>query len=164
MEISIRCHDGIMATGMCTGVEITAHNVALAPAPARYMLPSSADRRSTTICCNSVTASVGRSLNPCDSVNSYKRAFAGSKIRTTSIQTSSQHQQFNHDPAAIFFYSNYRTTTMKLTLATVSILFLSLTSALPAEDFAGLEERAEPSNAPIDVCYPSANLKRSHAD
>jgi hypothetical protein len=41
---------------------------------------------------------------------------------------------------------------------------LSLTSALPAEDFAGLEERAEPSNAPIDVCYPSANLKRSHAD
>ncbi|OGE49576.1 hypothetical protein PENARI_c020G06992 [Penicillium arizonense] len=46
---------------------------------------------------------------------------------------------------------------MKLTLATISILFLSLTSALPAEDFADLEERAEPSNAPIDWDGPNAS-------
>lgn len=53
---------------------------------------------------------------------------------------------------------------MKFTLATASILFLSLTSAFPAEDFAALKERAEPSNAPIDVRHPLANSKYSHAD
>ncbi|KAJ5194501.1 uncharacterized protein N7498_007939 [Penicillium cinerascens] len=44
---------------------------------------------------------------------------------------------------------------MKFTLGTASILFLSLTSAVPAEDFANLEEREEPSNAPIDWDGPN---------
>lgn len=112
----------------------------------------------------SVTTGVRLSLSLCDFVNSYKRAFAGPKIRTTSTQTSSQYQQFNYDPPAIFFYSNPPTATMKFTLATASILFLSLTSAFPAEDFTALKERTEPSNAPIDVLYPLANSKPFHAD
>ena len=51
---------------------------------------------------------------------------------------------------------------MKFTLTAVSILFLGLASALPAEDFADLEERAEPSNAPIDVNNPSAAMSFAH--
>jgi hypothetical protein len=53
---------------------------------------------------------------------------------------------------------------MKFTLATASILFLSLASALPADDFADLKEREEPSNAPIDVRHPSIKLKPSDSD
>ncbi len=40
---------------------------------------------------------------------------------------------------------------MKVTL-TAAVLFLGLASALPAEDLIELDDRAEPSNAPIDVC------------
>ncbi|UNI25019.1 hypothetical protein JDV02_010727 [Purpureocillium takamizusanense] len=49
---------------------------------------------------------------------------------------------------------------MKITLST-AILFLGLVSALPAEDLIELDDRAEPSNAPIDWDGPnqSASIK-----
>ena len=40
---------------------------------------------------------------------------------------------------------------MRLALATSLVLFLGLASALPAEELFNLEERAQPSNEPIDV-------------
>ncbi|KAL3961133.1 hypothetical protein ACCO45_006250 [Purpureocillium lilacinum] len=49
---------------------------------------------------------------------------------------------------------------MKVTL-TAAVLFLGLASALPAEDLIELDDRAEPSNAPIDWDGPnqSASIK-----
>lgn len=53
---------------------------------------------------------------------------------------------------------------MKFALLTVLIVFLGLTSALPADELSILETRAKPSDEPIDVRYSSVNSRGLPAD